>query len=485
MPSFPIVLEDTSPMLVYSANWRAVSSESDAAADQHSQSSATSTQTKGSSMSFSFYGSSVQLVGSRAHNHGPYAVQVNGNPSAPFNGQSDTPQFDQVTFNTTLATGVHNLTLTNGDNTIFDIDHVTFQTSVGQDNEGLIVNTYQDNNPSFTFTPPSSWNTPDNVGTFSGSSGHLTTQPSAAATFTFEVRDAVQLFGPVGPNSTAAYSVQMDNRSPSFFSANKQFYRPQQVLFYAGNLGPGKHSLQIQLGSPATGEFAVDYANVFTAPSLGGSFLAMTADASTSRALPIGVLAGLAITTTLAAFASLLSIYLFWRQRYDLLHYAPRPNPKVPVEDLKFVRPFVVASDTERNIGLPRGPAVGNSQANNSRASRGPVRTSSLSGYSQGLSSAYSVAPESTVPAMPSSADPYSVAATSVYAARVPNSRSIQEDARPRRPARLPEKGGLHLTVAQQLDDESSPSSPYDDEERPSHPPPEYSRNPNRRTMQR
>lgn len=77
------------------------------------------------------------------------------------------------------------------------------------------------------------------------------------------------LYGPVGPNSTSVYSIMIDNQTPSAFSANKVFYRPQQVLYFAANLGSGQHSLQIQPLGP-TGEFAIDYATVYSAPSLGG-----------------------------------------------------------------------------------------------------------------------------------------------------------------------------------------------------------------------
>lgn len=80
------------------------------------------------------------------------------------------------------------------------------------------------------------------------------------------------LYGPVGPNGAAAFSVQVDGGTPMNSSANKQFYRPQQLLYYGGNLGSGVHTLKIQFGSSSGSNqaLAIDYAEVYTTHSLGG-----------------------------------------------------------------------------------------------------------------------------------------------------------------------------------------------------------------------
>ena len=82
--------------------------------------------------------------------------------------------------------------------------------------------------------------------------------------------DTIAIYGPVGPNSTQAFSVQIDEGPSSVFNANNKFYRSQQILFLIGELGRGSHTLRLMLPSPATGELAIDYANAYTAPSLGG-----------------------------------------------------------------------------------------------------------------------------------------------------------------------------------------------------------------------
>jgi len=82
----------------------------------------------------------------------------------------------------------------------------------------------------------------------------------------------VGLYGPVGVNGAAAFSVQVDGGTPMNSSTNKQFYRPQQLLYYGSNLGSGVHTLKIQFGSSSGSNqaLAIDYAEVYTTPSLGG-----------------------------------------------------------------------------------------------------------------------------------------------------------------------------------------------------------------------
>ncbi|PPQ72627.1 hypothetical protein CVT25_007905 [Psilocybe cyanescens] len=309
MPSFTTVIEDASLLLVYSANWGAGSSAEDPKADQYTQGSFTLTQLNGASMSFSFYGSSVAVYGSRRSNHGSYSANVDDSAALPFSGQSSTDQFNQIMFTSNMSSGLPNLTITNGDNMLFDVDYVTFLSSVGNDDENLVVNTYRDTHPAFSYTPSSAWSTPSNVGTFLGGSGQQAT-------------------------------------AILFFSANKPLYRPQQVLYFAGNLGDGQHTLEIQpFGS--TGEFAIDYAAVYTAPSVGGSF-AETPTCPTVKdirrnRLPPGAIAGLVSATTLAVFACLFSGFLLWSQRRTLSPSDKHKQSKLVVgmQDPEVARPFL------------------------------------------------------------------------------------------------------------------------------------------------
>lgn len=289
-------------------------------------------------MSFTFFGTSVGIYGAKRGNHGPYQVQVDNQQFPAGNGVASPDAFNQTLFSTSLQKGVHTVTLTNGANTYLDVDYISWQTSVGNDDEALIVNTYKDSHPSFSYSPASSWGTPDFVSSFSGSTGHATTSPGAFAEFTF-AGDAVGLYGPVGPNGVSVFSAQVDGGTPTNSTTNKQFYRPQQLLYYAGNLGRGGHTLKIQFGSSSgSGQaLAIDYAEVYTTPSLGGSF-GTTQAISASSTFPTGAIAGLSITSTLAFLALAGLVFLFIRKRRNHPStISEKPNPVHPrVEPFTF-----------------------------------------------------------------------------------------------------------------------------------------------------
>jgi hypothetical protein len=68
--------------------------------------------------------------------------------------------------------------------------------------------------------------------------------------------------------------VQVDGGATTQFTANKAFFAPQTLLFHANGLGKGSHIVKLTFDSVQSGQvFAVDYATVFTTPSLGGSSL--------------------------------------------------------------------------------------------------------------------------------------------------------------------------------------------------------------------
>ncbi|KAJ7462259.1 hypothetical protein B0H11DRAFT_1735674 [Mycena galericulata] len=270
MPQFNLTLEDYSPVITYSSDWRAGTS-ADSLADLYSDSSFTLTQTDGGTATFTYNGTSFTIFGSKRGNHGFYQVTVDGNSFPPDNGESADPgQFQVPLFSSPpLAQGLHTVTLTNQGTTFVDIDFITWQSSVGEDDEQLIVNTVQDTDPSFVYTPGNVWGTNvPNVGTYSGSSGHGTATPGAFMTYTFTVGDAVSLYGPVGPASSP-FSVTLDGRAPVNHTASKQFYQPQVLLYSATNLGPGEHVVKVEYQPSVPGQiFAIDYANVYTSPSL-------------------------------------------------------------------------------------------------------------------------------------------------------------------------------------------------------------------------
>ncbi|EAU86173.2 hypothetical protein CC1G_03384 [Coprinopsis cinerea okayama7 len=308
MPSYLAVYEDSAPYFTYTGGWRAGTSSDDRSADRYSESSFTVTDSPGATFSFIFYGTAVSIHGAKRGNHGPYQVTVDGQLFPTESGQSTPDQFNVTLFSTILAKGQHTVQLQNSGRSFRDIDYVTWEASVGEPDEPLIVNTVQDNHPTFEYTPTTDWTTePPLVGTYSGANGHATGTVGASAVLTFR-GDAIALYGPSGPDCAATYSVQVDGRPSQSFSALKQFYRARQLLYYGANLGPGEHKLTVTLTSNSNpGQLlAIDYAEIYTAPSLGGSFAPL--DGSTS--LPIGLIAGLAVTSALAVVCLIFLIYL-------------------------------------------------------------------------------------------------------------------------------------------------------------------------------
>ncbi|KAJ6609889.1 hypothetical protein B0H10DRAFT_2062966 [Mycena sp. CBHHK59/15] len=271
MPQFNTTIEDFSPLISYSSEWTAGRS-ADSLADLYSDSSFTLTQSDGASASFVYNGTGITIFGAKRGNHGFYQVSVDGNVFPPATGKASDPgQFQVPLFsNTNLPQGLHTVTITNQGTTFLDIDFITWQSSVGPDDEQLVVDTVQDADPSFVYTPINSWGTnPPNLGTFSGSSGHATATPGAFMTYTFQVRDAVSLYGPVGP-AGSPFTVSLDGGVPVNYTASKQFYQPQVLLYTANTMGPGDHVLKVAYEPTQSGQiFAIDYANVYTTASQG------------------------------------------------------------------------------------------------------------------------------------------------------------------------------------------------------------------------
>ncbi|KAJ7287562.1 hypothetical protein C8J57DRAFT_590483 [Mycena rebaudengoi] len=307
MPRFNTTIEDYSPLISFDTNWSAGTSL-DSKANLYSDSSFILTQADGASASFGFNGTRVSVFGSKRGNHGFYQVTVDGNVVSVVTGQVPDPgQFQVPLFSSALLNeGFHTVKLTNQGSTFLDIDFITYESSIGGENEKLVVNTVQDTDPSFVYAPANSWGTNvPSIGTYSGSSGHATATPGAFMTYTFK---GVSLYGPVGPVGSP-FSVSLDGGLPITYSANKQFYQPQVLLYTATNLGPGDHSIKMEYQPSQPGQiFAIDYANVFTTSAQNSR-----QSSSSKSALPGAAVAGIIISLVFLLF--LLAGLLFFLRR--------------------------------------------------------------------------------------------------------------------------------------------------------------------------
>ncbi|KAF8992152.1 hypothetical protein BDQ17DRAFT_1254213 [Cyathus striatus] len=243
---------------------------------RYSMGSFTVTNMSGSSMTFVYYGYDIHIYGAKRSNHGNYSVYIDngvisysGNGFDPDNGVFQQPLFSP---STPMSNGLHNVTLTNDEDKYLDVDFVTWQTSVGEDDEQLLTNIFDDMHSAFTYFPPSSWTSnPPNQSRYYLGSGQ--TVPNDLLNFdpTYS-GDAVTLYGPVGPTGSA-YTVELDGGSPQFYTMSKLIPQFQLTMYQAFNLGPGTHNLTLRYktspsATPGPQFLAIDYASVYTAPSV-------------------------------------------------------------------------------------------------------------------------------------------------------------------------------------------------------------------------
>ncbi|KAH6908485.1 hypothetical protein BKA70DRAFT_1427078 [Coprinopsis sp. MPI-PUGE-AT-0042] len=371
MPLFTSVYEDTSPFLVYTDAWAPASPSS--LLNEYSEASFHSTNQLGAYLTFQFYGTNVSILGAKSGNHGLYQVTIDGTAYPEENGDADPIVFREVLFSRGLEQGLHTVKLENTENLFLDVDQVSWTTNVGTEDEELIINTHQNLHPSWTYQPEDAWSTsfPD-AGSFSGGGGQGTSMPAAVAELTFSVRithplpilpkltpqpprvhktsfppsrnpsfssttlgDCIALFGGVGPNAASAYSVQINNSSTQQFSALQPYPRSKELLYWAGGLGSGTHTLRVRKDSSISDQILmIDFANVYTAPSLGGSWqLSETSPnqpGSTTTGASKGLIAGIALISSLAGLALIaLLAFLFIRRRRRQQHKTV-DSPHVP-----------------------------------------------------------------------------------------------------------------------------------------------------------
>lgn len=346
MPSFLAVFEDTAPFFTYKGDWAAGSSH-DVAAELYSESSFSVTTSRGASLSFPFYGTEFSIIGAKRQNHGLYQVILDGVSSPPISGSVAIEQFRAILYTAKREKGLHNVTLENLEDKFLDVDMVSWVASVGDENEQLVVNTWQDTHPAFVYSPQDAWSTsPPLQGLLSGSTGHGTSKAGATAQLTFK-GGAIAIYGPSGPTGPISYSVQVDNGILSLYTGRQTFQRAKQLLYYEGNLGVGEHTLTLKLVSSSDSQpqvLAVDYAEIYTTPSLGGSFESETplgfdpqpekCDAA-SGSPPTGLIIGIALCGAVAALSLGLIFYVFLLyKRGRLIFAAPQGRDAgVPTAD--------------------------------------------------------------------------------------------------------------------------------------------------------
>lgn len=413
MPSLELTIEDTSPIITYSSNWRPGTSADDPLMDRYSQNSFTVTNVNGESVSFSFNGTGVQIFGAKRGNHGPYHVNLDKSQNTGLNGTALDPGLFQTSLFSVsgLQQGPHQVTLTNDAASYVDIDFITWQTDIGAPGDNIIVDTFKDTDPSFVYSPSDgTWTTnPSHLGTFLGGTGHATNSSSASFTYTFK-GIGVSLYGPTGPNGSS-YAVQLDGRSLATLSSTKSSYRPQTLLYHANNLEPGVHNLQLQCQSVSSTQLcAIDYATVYSTSSQSGQ---------SRHSLSIGAVAGITAASLVTLFLLLGLLGLLWfRVRHQPGESKASPSAfggtestvGDPARMTTVVNPFVSSPSPPSSRTLPYNVSQ--------FPHKGQVRFIAANEGSQ-----TEVAPESTFPDTSSSAFPMNASSSTVLQSTSHNTR--------------------------------------------------------------
>ncbi|KAK0213067.1 hypothetical protein DFS33DRAFT_94148 [Desarmillaria ectypa] len=261
MPSFTTTIQECSSLISYDSNWIAGTSDV-RYLDSYSDNSMVVTNVTGASATFCFNGTGVSIYGAKRNNRGSYQVTLDGTSFPAETGRNDSGIFQTLLFSLiTLEQGFHGLISTNqGIEEYLDIDFITWQTSIGSLNESLMVNTVQDTDPSFTYSPSSAW-------------------PSNPEHWTLIYRiwifydvqyfwEGVSLYGPAGPNY-ATFSAQLDDGPLVNSTTIRESFVPQVLLYHADGLGSGQHVLKVMMQFlDDAQELAIDFANVYTTSSL-------------------------------------------------------------------------------------------------------------------------------------------------------------------------------------------------------------------------
>ncbi|KAJ7027934.1 hypothetical protein C8F04DRAFT_1121174 [Mycena alexandri] len=326
-----VTIDDASPLISYTGNWsQNVSKEAYGSGYSY-------TYDQNASATVRFQGTRIMVNGSMYTSNGPYTVNLDGQDHH-FNGYSSNfTSFRHSIFSRDdLSPGLHNLTISNDGWETLDIDSITWSCGLGGANDtGSTVLTDQvdDTDSAFAYAPKGSWNLhPPNITMFSEQTGHSTSRSGASVNYTFSGDAAVTIYGTTGPGHSR-YSVRRpDQATPRHFTAARDMFSSQVVLYFGAGFGPGNHTITLTTESP--GLFQIDYAVAHTAPST----------LATNKPIPSPVIppdpnlsahkrlsAGVIVTITFAAllFVFLILAVLFLLQRNKTLWYRLQRGYKV------------------------------------------------------------------------------------------------------------------------------------------------------------
>ncbi|KAH7098713.1 hypothetical protein BKA62DRAFT_773122 [Auriculariales sp. MPI-PUGE-AT-0066] len=279
MPSVSTTLDDVSPLIQYTGDWRAGSKTPgplfDPYFDRYSDGGTFSlTKVNGASATISFYGTRISVYGAKRPNHGTFTTELDGQPVLYGTGHGDPEEFRQAIYTSPILTNnQHTLVITDAsgstdpEQSYFDIDYAIIESNIDGGNKVSV----EDTESAWQFTPANAWNTvPQQLASFSQGSGHSTSTPQSAATLFF-TGAAIDIYGLVCP-TCGSYWVSVDGADAvSYTGYNAAWTKAGSLLFSARGLDEGAHNVTLtNLATNNGNTLALDYAVVHGESPAGG-----------------------------------------------------------------------------------------------------------------------------------------------------------------------------------------------------------------------
>ncbi|KIP09458.1 hypothetical protein PHLGIDRAFT_126330 [Phlebiopsis gigantea 11061_1 CR5-6] len=314
MVAHNVTVEDSSPLLIYSAGW--VDSPN-GSPDYHNYTGyaypdfASSHQTNGTaSFDFAFNGTAIYVFGTQHSIGGPFNVvltdtDISGASTNTIDSSSGTSEGAATTYqsllysHTGLTAGTpHNLHLTNGGKGQFDLDFLVVQSDVAAASGSILNGTIDDADPAFTFGG-GAWKelkSDGNIVTKYWNNGTERVSPEIGTTAKLDFTgNGVEIHGTWFVGN---FSVVLDGQSYGTVVSHTNltggmYNRPRELLWFADGLSAGNHTVEMTnlgfvSGTIGVKFLSIDYAVVYSASAADGTSAPTTTASGSSGAQQTG-----------------------------------------------------------------------------------------------------------------------------------------------------------------------------------------------------
>ena len=232
------IYEDDNCYLDYSNNWTYVKS------DNYSNGSINVAKVPGSTLTFTFSGTSFKLYGVKSSMNGVAIINIDGSDVATVDAYNKYTLYNSLLYSASnLNDGIHTVVITNSKNkninsssTDFSIDRI----SINDTNTVLSTGIYEDNNNALVYS--GTW---DKVNSTNYSDGTLKVAkvPGSTLTFTFS-GTSFELYGIKSPINGMA-TINIDGYDVATVDTYNKYTLYNSLLYSVSNLDDGIHTVTI------------------------------------------------------------------------------------------------------------------------------------------------------------------------------------------------------------------------------------------------